>query len=394
MGDTGFKNFLKVSSLILVFTLIVYSPTLIQNTKTKEVVNVIKDTFSPQSSNPNSATQEDPSKTEKVPLPPPSPTTQDSDTQEADNNEDEEESDDENNNGDNDENNEEDDEDSGGDSSDSDSDKDESNDLGDGNLDSDIYFIETDFESNSIPGFWHTQFARPGSGVIVTDITRNGNYALKLNVKHGDYAVQHDAIHGKSRAELSLREEYADEYPMDDRPIFYGWSMYLPEDYYFDQGITHDGFNILGQWYHRSDLANGETWEDWLNAHGGKGMPPSFQVRYEEQADGTTGLGLVWKPYPDTIAELIASKEINLGEWNDIIFEIKWSTDNDGYVKGWINGESFTNGKIHGRNMYNPTPKNLKLGLYRGPNVLSENNVYYDEIRIGGSYEEVDPSNY
>ena len=68
--------------------------------------------------------------------------------------------------------------------------------------------------------------------------------------------------------------------------------------------------------------------------------------------------------------------------------------ENDGYIQAWLNGGSFTDGKHTAKNMYTSTPKNLKLGLYRGPNVLSENTIYYDEIRIGGSYEEVDPSNY
>lgn len=386
MADIGFKNFLKVSSLILVFTLIVYSPTLIQNTKTKEVVNVIKDTFSSQSSNPNSATQEDPSKTEKIPAKEnPSGETEDpppnnGGDQDEDNQDDSSGNDDlGDDSGNNDDNNNE-------------SENNESNNNESGNFGEDIFSIVTDFESGSISDHWNTQFARSDSGIIVSDITRNGNYALKMNVRHGDVAVQHDAIHGKSRVELSLKLPYADEYPMDGRPVFYGWSVYFPLDFYFNHSVEQDGFNIVGQWFHRPEV--GQSWEEWENNHGGKKGSPSVSIRYAELEDGTTGLGVLTRPSVNSQSTLIGERAIRLGEWNDIIFEIKWSMENDGYIQAWLNGGSFTDGKYIAKNMYTSTPKNLKLGLYRGPNVLSENTIYYDEIRIGGSYEEVDPNNY
>ncbi len=256
-----------------------------------------------------------------------------------------------------------------------------------------ILSLETNVDDGGISSFWNLQINNSESITIVDDISRNGDYSLKFNVSYLDYAVPADWPTNKSRAELSLREEYADQYPMNGEPIFYGWSIYFPPGYEYNISAP-DNFNIIGQWFHRPDIGNGQTWEDWFDLYDGKRMPPSLHLEYAELITGEKGIGLVWKPTPETPAASIAEKEINLGEWNDIIFEIKWSTDTDGYIRGWLNGELFTADPFYGINMYNPTPKNLKVGLYRGPSARMNNYVYYDEIRIGGTYEEVDPNNY
>lgn len=372
MGDDNFKSFMRVSALLLVFILIIYIPQISEHKSTKSFFNSFKDTLSTESEGEKDKLEDE---VTKKPIP---------DTNSNHANEpffDEEDF-----------NDYEDDNDGDYWEEDNETDDNETGFFGGGDFGDDVYSIVTDFETGSLSEHWNSQFARSDSGMIVSDIVRNGNYALKMNVRHGDVAVQHDLIYGKSRVEISLKEPYADEYPMDGTPVFYGWSVYFPEDFYFNHSVEHDGFNIVGQWFHRPEA--GQSWEEWENNHGGKKGSPSVSVRYEELADGTKGLGILTRPNVDTPSTLIGEKEIRLGEWNDIIFEVKWSMENDGYIKAWLNGSPFTFEKYYAKNMYTSTPKNLKLGLYRGPNVLSENNIYYDEIRIGGSYEEVDPNNY
>ncbi|MBT3865706.1 hypothetical protein HOF78_01235 [Candidatus Woesearchaeota archaeon] len=257
-----------------------------------------------------------------------------------------------------------------------------------------ILFLETDLEEGTIPLFWDIQRNNSQSILVVNDPDplRDGNNVLKFNVDYLDFAVNYDATANKSRAELALQDGSADLYPMNDVPIFYGWSIYFPEGYEYNVS-AQDRFNIIGQWYHRAYPDTPEAWQEWLDAHGGRGMPPSVHVEYEERANGERGVGIAWKPTPETPASSIGEMGINLGEWNDLVFEIKWSTEDDGYIKAWLNGQLFTD-KSGIINMYNPTPKKLKVGLYRGPSARMENTVYYDNIRIGGSYELVDPSNY
>lgn len=255
-----------------------------------------------------------------------------------------------------------------------------------------ILFLETDLEDESIPSYWNVQMNNSESIVVVDDIVRNGDYALRFNVDYLDFAVAYDPLNNKSRAELSMEDGTADLFPMNGEPIFYGWSIYFPLGYEYNVS-AQDNYNIVGQWFHRPDIGSGESWEDWFEKYDGKRMPPPVHVEYEELITGEKGIGIAWKPTPETPASNIGDVEINLGEWNDLIFEIKWSNEDDGYIRAWLNGVMFTE-KLNIINMYNPTPKKLKVGLYRGPSARMENTVYYDDIRIGGSYEEVDPNNY
>ena len=393
MGDDNFKSFLKVSALLLIFVLIIYIPQISEHKSTKSFFNSFKESLSSESEN-EQATMED-----EVTKKPNSNSgsnnggdtpifeEEDFDDYEDDDDYYDDDDDDDNNDDDNNEN-----EGSNNETEDNETEDNESNSFGGGNMGDDIYSIITDFETGSLSEHWNSQFARSDSGIIVSDIVRNGNYAIKMNVRYGDVAVQHDLIYNKSRVELSMKLPYADEYPMDGSVVYYGWSVYFPEDFYYNYSVEHDGFNIVGQWFHRPEV--GQSWEEWENNHGGKKGSPSVSIRYEELEDGTHGLGILTRPNVESPSTNIASKEIQLGEWNDIIFGVKWSMTNDGYIEAWLNGAKFTDGKYYAKNMYTSTPKNLKLGLYRGPNVLSENDIYYDEIRIGGSYEEVDPSNY
>ena len=391
MGDGDFNHFLKMSSLILIVVVIMYIPFILKNPMAKNTIESIKSTLTSQESNQGDIISEDKPILEKIPdSGASSGETEDPPLDDGDNQGDNNNNDNNNNDNNNEDNNNN--ESGNNESENNESNNNESGNNESGNFGEDIFSIVTDFESGSLSEHWNAQFARSDSGIIVSDITRNGNYALKMNVRHGDVAVQHDAKYGKSRVELSLKLPYADEYPMDGRPVFYGWSVYFPTDFYFNSSVEHDGFNIVGQWFHRPE-AN-QSWEEWERNHGGKKGSPSVSIRYEELADGTTGLGVLTRPNVNSQSTLIGERAIQLGEWNDIIFEVKWSMGNDGYIQAWLNGGSFTDGKYTARNMYTSTPKNLKLGLYRGPNVLSENTIYYDEIRIGGSYEEVDPSNY
>lgn len=368
MRDSDYHHLFRVALLLFIAVSLVYLPFIIETKDANKVINTFKKSISPntQSQGTGSLPNVDQEGT-PIPQPVPAPDYDQGSDDDYDDHDDyyDDYDDNEEDNGD---------------------------DNSGGTFGNDVYFLESDFETGSLSDHWNTHFARSDSAEIVSDVVRNGNYAIKMNVRKGDIAIPNDAENGKSRVELSLKSPYADEYPMDGTPVFYGWSVYFPEDYYFNHSIEHDGFNIVGQWFHRPEP--GQSWEEWDNEHGGKRGSPSVSIRYEELEDGTHGLGILTRPNVESISSVIGEREIQLGEWNDIIFEVKWSMNNDGYIKAWLNGAPFTTTKHYAKNMYTSTPKKLKLGMYRGPNVLSENNIYYDEIRIGGSYEEVDPSNY
>ena len=75
-------------------------------------------------------------------------------------------------------------------------------------------------------------------------------------------------------------------------------------------------------------------------------------------------------------------------------FEIKWSFQNDGYIASWINNKPFTrfNGyhnKVYGANMHNKSPAYFKFGQYRYWDDSHTHEVYFDELRVGNSLNEV-----
>jgi hypothetical protein len=57
--------------------------------------------------------------------------------------------------------------------------------------------------------------------------------------------------------------------------------------------------------------------------------------------------------------------EVEKGAWNDVLFNIGWSTGDDGFVEAWVNDQSLTMGPVHLRTLYYSFTDYLKLGLYR-----------------------------
>jgi len=64
----------------------------------------------------------------------------------------------------------------------------------------------------------------------------------------------------------------------------------------------------------------------------------------------------------------------------------------DGFVEFYNNNQFVI--RKDGRNMWNDYPHNLNLGLYRSPDIHNDNSVYYDEVRIGDTQQDVDVNLY
>nr|WP_262901871.1 polysaccharide lyase [Psychroflexus lacisalsi] len=90
----------------------------------------------------------------------------------------------------------------------------------------------------------------------------------------------------------------------------------------------------------------------------------------------------------------ITVQKIEIDKWHDMMFEIKWSFTNAGYIAVWMNNEPFTpfNGmdnRAYGPNMHNESPAYFKFGQYRYWDDSNDQEVYFDELRVGNSFEEV-----
>lgn len=241
----------------------------------------------------------------------------------------------------------------------------------------DLDFVE-DFEDNKAD-FQGYEGGKERSYEIVTDIVRNGKYAFKITV-HPDDITQVSGKPRKNRAEAKY-----DNLDEEGSEIYYGWSFLVPEDNQF-KPEGGSGFNIIAQWHDKPNRDKGESREQTA------GKNPPIAV-YMGTLNNQPGIRINYG-LRDINADAIGDSPIELGKWNDIVFHIKWSQNEDGFVEVFHNGKSIT-GKVHGPNMHNSVPHYWKTGFYRGvageDSTLTTNSIYIDEIRIGHSYEAVAP---
>lgn len=88
-----------------------------------------------------------------------------------------------------------------------------------------------------------------------------------------------------------------------------------------------------------------------------------------------------------------------LGKWNDVVLNFRYSADNKGFIKVWLNDTLVY--EHHGINVYlkdgcgqlRDPRQYMKIGLYPAVGG-ADGEIYYDEIRIGGplsAYDHVKP---
>lgn len=233
-----------------------------------------------------------------------------------------------------------------------------------------------DFERGDLSGWLVREAARDDSIQIVTDPIRRGRYAARFTVRPGDFVSK------GNRAEVSW-----DNRDAPGSEGWYGWSFFLPKDYP-DTEWRPRLWQCLGQWHDQPNREKGETWATF------PGHSPSIALYYVWK-NGTSSLELWYGPLKNQA--IIARAPVEKGRWNDVVFHIGWSTGANGFVEAWLNGQPLTpkNGdtyKVGGANMWNDYPHFLKIGLYRNRDITTTNSVFFDEIRIGNSRQEVDPA--
>lgn len=235
-----------------------------------------------------------------------------------------------------------------------------------------------DFESGNLDG-WIWDLARADSAQVVTAPVRKGRYAVRITLSPGDIAAS------KERAELKVGDKEIERlHGSQGHEMWYGWSLFLPLDYRDPPG---DQFQILGQWHNRPPprLPRGFSGPR-PNLKG----PPPLMVHLVPNG-GKPLLLLIGQSAPGAPPRQLGARPVRRGAWTDLVFHVRWSTGQDGFVEAWLDGRPFTGGKKYGPTLYSPVSNYLRLGLYRGKGVPTTNHVFYDEVRLGDSYAAVAP---
>ncbi|MBZ4415400.1 polysaccharide lyase [Myxococcus sp. RHSTA-1-4] len=209
-----------------------------------------------------------------------------------------------------------------------------------------------DFETGNISQWTRSQSVANSRLQVVTDVVREGRYALKATVRQGDDPIN---ASGNRNELLYISQEKTGS------TWFYKWSTLFPKGY-----PSADTWQVFAQWHQAGD----------------SGSPPlEFFVRGEQmnlRVGGSSG-DVVWQA------------PLNRGEWHDFILQVKWSSNpKTGFVQLWHNGKLVLP-KTFGPTQYGTELNYLKLGLYRDDTISPEASVYHDGFTMASTLGDVMP---
>ncbi len=219
---------------------------------------------------------------------------------------------------------------------------------------------------------------------LVEEPTRSSDSRRALQVTLGP---------GQQRAQLSSEHTWSP----DDRGSveeWYGFSLYYGEDWQLGDGLA--GEVSAEDWHNpvafRTSEGNGS-----LNLSGDLDLDNADGREFEtfdephlvlrrntvlnEEGFYDDGLGL----------DKLDLGPIVAGRWIDVVCHVRWSTTETGALREcWRDGEY--RGKRTSLNAANADPHSLRVGAYQTTTIDHPRTTYVDNVRIGTSYDAVDPS--
>lgn len=210
------------------------------------------------------------------------------------------------------------------------------------------------------------KWLRSGTGLdplFDATYSRKGDHSIKVGAK--------SASSGAARSEVIFTPRSSEYYGNDDQ--WFGMSVRFPEGF----SVPKSWF-LFAQWWQVYPLSPPIALEMANNTE-----VPSMRLvlRASENTDED---GWVFTQVGDVEA-------VPLGEWMD--FVVHWKCGPNGYVRVWTNGTLWR--EYIGPVGYLDKSKaiEVKWGVYRGKeNTNQAVSINFDEIRLGNSYDEVNPA--
>jgi Polysaccharide lyase len=178
-----------------------------------------------------------------------------------------------------------------------------------------------------------------------------------------------DKVHGGIRAEISVG------YPFQQgETVRYSWRFKLPEDFISDAPMNR--WWVIGQWHDQPNKKLGETWETF------RSLSPPVLLGLGE-LEGKSAISLSYGPTSDgRKLRNFGPIFVERGKWHTITCVIRWSQGPDGKASVFLNDLSKPAMTAEGPNMNNDYEHYLKLGMYRHPDIATDNWIYVDDIQI------------
>ena len=153
-----------------------------------------------------------------------------------------------------------------------------------------------DFETGNTSQWTRDQSVASSRLQVVTDVVRDGKYALKAVVKQGDDPIS--ASGNRNELLYLTHETHGKEY-------FYKWSTLFPNNY-----PVRDSWQVFPQWHQE----------------GCCGSPPlEFFVRGEK-------ITCAWAATPGLLLADVHGPR----QWHDFVLHVKWSADTQGRLRGAV----------------------------------------------------------
>ncbi|EOR94094.1 hypothetical protein ADIARSV_2707 [Arcticibacter svalbardensis MN12-7] len=232
--------------------------------------------------------------------------------------------------------------------------------------------FDCEFEELNCLSMWNNQEKGFSYSILKSDsIAKTGKFSVRMELNK-TFSTQTNIIN----AELTLKPESQAKYER-----WYGLSVFFSKHYVPD----NQGESIL-QWVGYPDFDLGETYRG--------------ATIYCQSKNGRLYLIVQWAKdsvniKPDGIKEIDLGPYI-INSWNDLVFHIKSTWEEDGLIEVWRNKVLVA--KYKGPNCSNDKKGSyLKLGLWKTswtPSITSKRTIFYDDIRIGdeqASYSDVAP---
>ena len=199
---------------------------------------------------------------------------------------------------------------------------------------------------------------------------RSGEKSLRFEIRGGDcYASKNwnDCEKKRERHELDGVKKL-----FKKGEWWYAWSIFFPKDFIEVAPVRV----YMGQ-FHSKDKKYGDE----------RNPPWMFFNTSRENIGGYWINNMV--RVPAGYATQLLTREEAYGKWNDVLINVKWTNNENGFMKIWINDKIKLN--------YNgPTkrkgPVYFKFGIYRA-RIFDKQTptqiVYFDEVRVGKKKKDV-----
>ncbi len=203
---------------------------------------------------------------------------------------------------------------------------------------------------------------------VVTSPVRQGRYAYRFEVRHGDDPVP--AFSPNDRAELGQGDPGHGPAIRAGMQQWYGFSALFPK------GFPDASWQVFAQW-----------------KQNGPNPPPGGMSANDNVISfdmGGAGKGLRGH------GGILFRTPLRHGVWNDFVVHVKWSPDpRVGWVSFWYDGRQVVP-RTHTADMYRDSsgrviPNYARVGYYRSRSIMKSGVVYIDAYKVGYSYAAVAP---